>query len=249
MVKLRNMMKGLQLALVLIGLAGTVQSQGRFQKDTVQTAKGPLVMTFIGHASLLFEWNGQVLYIDPSSREANFYQLPKATMIFVTHHHGDHCDPAALKAITTDKTKTFMTPLAHEKWNQGMIVRPDQTLHINGITIETLPAYNLEHKRDNGQPYHVKGECVSYVLNLGGTRIFIGGDTENTPEMKALRDIDIAFLPMNLPYTMTPEMVADAARAFKPRILYPYHYGKSDLNRLLELLSDEKEVEVRIRRF
>lgn len=241
-------MKGLSILGLAILLANSGFSQASFSKDTLQTNDGPLIITFVGHASLIFEWKNEVIHIDPSSREANYYQLPKATKVFVTHHHGDHCDPASLKAITVDKTKTFISSIAHEKWNQGMVLRPDQTVTIDEITIETLPAYNLVHKRDNGQPYHVKGECNSYVLNFGGLRIFIGGDTENTPEMKALRDIDIAFLPMNLPYTMTPEMVADAAKTFKPKLLYVYHYGKSDLDAIRRLMADEKEVDLQIRR-
>ena len=123
----------------------------------------------------------------------------------------------------------------------------EQLINIDGIGIETFPAYNLVHMNDEGQPYHVYGQCNSYLLTIGGMRIFIGGDTENTPEMKALTNIDIAFLPMNLPYTMTPEMLADAARAFKPRILYPYHYGETDPTRLRDLLKDTPEIEVRIR--
>ena len=232
--------------LLIITVAG--RAQGSFEKDTVQTKDGPLIITFVGHASLIFEWRNEVIHIDPSSREANYYQLPKATKIFVTHHHGDHCDPASLKAITEDNTKTFISSIAHEKWNQGMVLRPGQEVSVDGITIETLPAYNLVHMRDNGQPYHVKGECNSYLLNFGGLRVFIGGDTENTPEMKAMKDIDIAFLPMNLPYTMTPEMVADAAKAFKPKMLYVYHYGNSDLEAIRTLMADEQAVDLRIRR-
>ena len=242
------MIKGIIVTLSLMMFQLVIIGQPIFPKDTIATSTGPLIITFIGHASLIFEWNGEVIHIDPSSREANYYKLPKATMIFVTHHHGDHCDPASLKAISVDKTKAFMTSLAHEKWHQGMVLRPGQSITVNGIEIETLPAYNLVHMRDDGSPYHVKGECNSYVINLGGVRIFIAGDTENTPEMKALRNIDIAFLPMNLPYTMTAEMVADAAKGFKPKILYPYHYGKSDLGRLKELMADEEAVEMRIRR-
>jgi len=242
------MMKGLKLLGLILLTVCTARAQAVFPKDTIETTDGPLIITFIGHASLIFEWNGEVIHIDPSSREANYYKLPKATMIFVTHHHGDHCDPSSLKAISQDKTKTFMSAIAHEKWNQGMILRPGQNVTVKDIAIETLPAYNLKHMRDDGSPYHVFGECNSYVITLGDKRIFIGGDTENTPEMKALRNIDIAFLPMNLPYTMTPEMVADAAKGFKPKILYLYHYGKSDINRLKELMADEKEVDLRIRR-
>jgi L-ascorbate metabolism protein UlaG (beta-lactamase superfamily) len=117
-----------------------------------------------------------------------------------------------------------------------------------GVKIEAVPAYNLVHKRENGQPFHPKGQGNGYVLTFGNTRLYIAGDTENTPEMKALKHIDIAFLPMNLPYTMTPEMVADGAKAFRPRILYPYHRGETDPAALSALLKDEKDIEVRVRR-
>ena len=242
------MMKGIKLMVFILLTGFVARAQAIFPKDTIETDDGPLIITFIGHASLIFEWKNETIHIDPSSREANYYKLPKATMIFITHHHGDHCDPASLKAISQEKTKTFMSSRAHEKWNQGMVLRPEQSVTVKGIAIETLPAYNIEHKRDDGTPYHVFGEGNSYVITLGETRIFIGGDTENTPEMKALQNIDIAFLPMNLPYTMTPEMVADAARGFKPKILYVYHYGKSDLDAIRKLMADETEVDLRIKR-
>jgi L-ascorbate metabolism protein UlaG (beta-lactamase superfamily) len=116
-----------------------------------------------------------------------------------------------------------------------------------GFRIEAVPAYNVVHMRAPGQPYHAKGVGNGYIVTFGDTRVYIAGDTENTPEMKALKDIDVAFLPMNLPYTMTPEMVADAARAFRPRILYPYHYGDTDPQELVRLLAGEKDIEVRVR--
>ena len=241
-------MRSLQLVCLILFFGVSSFAQPVFQKDTIKTSKGPLVITFVGHASLVFEWNGEVIHLDPSSREADYSKLPKATKIFVTHQHSDHCDPASLKAITTDKTKTFMSAMAHEKWGQGMVLHNDHQLDIDGLKIEVLPAYNLVHVRDNGKPFHPKGEGNSYILTLGDKRIYIGGDTENTPEMKAMKNIDIAFLPMNLPYTMTPEMVADAAKAFNPKVLYPYHYGQTDLNHFLDLMKDEKKVEVRIRR-
>lgn len=242
-------MKRLNTILILLGFVASASAQGKFQSDIIKTDDGDLEMIFLGHGSLLFKWQDEVIYIDPSSREADFYKLPKATKVFVTHHHGDHCDPAALKAVTQESTKSFMSGLAHEKWSQGMVLYPDQTVSIDEIGIEVLPAYNLVHKRDDGSPFHVKGECNSYLLTFGGTRIFIGGDTENTPEMKSLKNVDVAFLPMNLPYTMTPEMVADAAKGFKPAVLYPYHYGKTDLSKLEELMADTPDVELRIRRF
>ena len=116
-----------------------------------------------------------------------------------------------------------------------------------GIDIEAVPAYNIVNMRDNGEPYHAKGDGNGYVLTFGGVRVYVAGDTENTPEMKALRDIDIAFLPMNLPYTMTPAMVADAAMAFQPTVLYPYHYGETDTAELVALMEGVEGVEVRIR--
>jgi L-ascorbate metabolism protein UlaG (beta-lactamase superfamily) len=117
---------------------------------------------------------------------------------------------------------------------------------INNIIIEAVPAYNLVGESSPGNPFHPKGAGVGYVLTIGGKKIYVAGDTENTPEMKALRNIDVAFLPMNLPYTMTPAMVADAALAFRPKILYPYHFGETDTNELIKLLKDSG-IEVRIR--
>jgi len=119
---------------------------------------------------------------------------------------------------------------------------------IMGITVEAVPAYNLVHKRDDGGVFHPKGEGNGYVLTFGDKRIYVAGDTENTPEMKALKQIDCAFLPMNLPYTMTPEMVADAAKTFRPKILYPYHYGDTPPAKLQILLNDSPDIEVRIRK-
>jgi len=116
-----------------------------------------------------------------------------------------------------------------------------------GIAVEAVPAYNLRHERSPGRPYHPKGDGNGYVVTLGGLRIYVAGDTEDTPEMRALKNIDVAFLPMNLPYTMTPEMVADAARAFAPKVLYPYHFGDTDPKRLTALLAGVKGIEVRIR--
>ena len=119
---------------------------------------------------------------------------------------------------------------------------------VQGFRIEAVPAYNIVHEQSAGNPFHPKGRGNGYVITFSDKRVYIAGDTENTPEMKRLRDIDVAFLPMNLPYTMTPEMVADAAKAFKPKILYPYHYGQTDPNKLVDLLKNSKDIEVRIRK-
>lgn len=119
---------------------------------------------------------------------------------------------------------------------------------VEGLKIEAVPAYNLIHMRSPGVPFHPKGIGNGYIISFGDKRVYIAGDTENTPEMKALRDIDIAFLPMNLPYTMTPEMVADAAKAFHPKALYPYHYGDTDTAKIVALLKDTPDIQVRIRK-
>ncbi len=116
-----------------------------------------------------------------------------------------------------------------------------------GIEVEAVPAYNLVHKRPDGSPFHPKGQGNGYVVTIGGKRIYIAGDTEPIPEMAALKDIDIAFLPMNLPYTMSPEMAAAAARTIRPKVLYPYHFGNTDTGRLVKLLTEEPGIEVRVR--
>ena len=136
---------------------------------------------------------------------------------------------------------------AGEKIKNCIVMKNGETKTVEGFKIEAVPAYNIKHKRKSGEPFHIKGEGNGYILTLGNKRVYIAGDTENTPEMKALKNIDVAFLPMNIPYTMTPEMVADAARAFRPAILYPYHFRGTDTNKLVEILKNEKDIDVRIR--
>jgi len=123
----------------------------------------------------------------------------------------------------------------------------DSLKTVMGLKIEAVPAYNIVHMRRENMPYHPKGDGNGYIITFGNKRVYVAGDTENIPEMKALKDIDIAFLPMNLPYTMSPEMVADAAKAFKPKILYPYHYGRTDTSKIVKLMKGVKGIEVRIR--
>jgi L-ascorbate metabolism protein UlaG (beta-lactamase superfamily) len=140
-----------------------------------------------------------------------------------------------------------LTEACSKQVKNGIIMKNGDVQTVNGLKIEAIPAYNLVHKRDNGQPFHPKGVGNGYIITFGNKRVYVAGDTENIPEMKLLQEIDCAFLPMNLPYTMTPEMVANAAEAFRPKILYPYHFGGTDTSQLLRLLQDQKDVEVRIR--
>lgn len=219
-----------------------------FERDTLPTAQGDLVITFIGHGTLMFEWGGKVIHIDPVGSLADYGTLPKADLIIVTHEHGDHLDLKAVGLLSREGTRFIGSAAAAEKTAGGTAMKNGQTIDMLGLKVEAVPAYNIVHMRSPGNPYHPKGRGNGYILSIADKRIYVAGDTENTPEMKALGAIDVAFLPMNLPYTMTPEMVADAARAFKPKILYPYHYGDADPARLTSLLQDEAGIEVRVRR-
>jgi L-ascorbate metabolism protein UlaG (beta-lactamase superfamily) len=215
-----------------------------------ETSKGDLAIHFIGHGTLMFEFNGMMIHIDPTMREADYAAMPDADLILITHHHGDHLDLTAIRHIRDKGCPVVMTPTCVgqlEGFDNAVIMENGDVRTLLGIQIEAVPAYNIEHKRSNGEPFHPKGIGNAYVLTMGGKRILIGGDTENVPEIKALRNIDIAFLPMNLPYTMTPEMVADAARSIRPKVLYPYHYGNTDPEKLVELLKEDEDIEVRIR--
>jgi L-ascorbate metabolism protein UlaG (beta-lactamase superfamily) len=240
-------MKLLFTAILFASLVIPAVAQERFEKDVIKTSAGDLMITFIGHGSLMLELNGRIIHVDPFSKVADYAKLPQADVIFITHEHQDHLDPAALRIIRRKNTVVVLTEKCAEKVSGGTIMRNGDVQSVMGIRTEAIPAYNIAGKRENGRSFHPKGEGNGYVLSFGDKRVYIAGDTENTPEMKALKNIDIAFLPMNLPYTMTPEMVADAAKAFKPRVLYPYHYGETDTARIVELLKESPEVEVRIR--
>ncbi len=218
-----------------------------FEQDIIQTSAGDLKMIFIQHGTLMFEFKGMVIHIDPVGSYADYSTLPKADLVLITHHHGDHLDAEALNRICTEETDVILTKICREQFGKGTVMENGDETIIKGIPIRAVPAYNIKHLRSGGIPYHIKGEGNGYILDLGDRRVYIAGDTENIPEMKSLENIDIAFLPMNLPYTMTPEMVADAAKVFMPEILYPYHYGNTDPQKLVELLKDVKEIEVRIR--
>jgi L-ascorbate metabolism protein UlaG (beta-lactamase superfamily) len=234
------------LILIITAMTTSGFSQESPAFDKLSTSAGIVEMHFIGHGSLMFKINGFVIYFDPVRSSGNYDFLPKADLILVTHEHGDHLDTSLIDSLKKKGTLVFCNrnSLSRIPWAMAMTAGDRQ--EINDIVIEAIPAYNIVNERAPGQPFHPKGTGLGYVLTIGGKRFYIAGDTENTPEMKALKNIDVAFLPMNLPYTMTPEMVADAAVAFKPKILYPYHYGDTDTGKISELLKNTK-IEVRIR--
>ncbi len=219
-----------------------------FETDTFETSAGELQITFIGHGTLMLAFDGKIIHVDPVGREADYSQLPKADLILITHEHQDHLDPAVLETLRTEQTEVVTTEICADRIEGGTVMKNGDVKTIGGLEIEAVPAYNIVHVRSEGNPFHPKGDGNGYIVNFGGKRVYLASDTENIPEMKEIKAIDIAFLPMNLPYTMTPEMVADGAKSLMPKILYPYHYGETDTARLVDLLKGVEEIEVRIRK-
>jgi L-ascorbate metabolism protein UlaG (beta-lactamase superfamily) len=230
-----------------VSLLAHAQAVEKFEVDQIDTSAGELKITFIGHGSILFTFGGRAIHVDPDSRLADYSTLPKADLVLVTHEHKDHCDPKALEAIATEKTTVVTNEACTVETKNRMVMHNGETKTVEGLQIRAVPAYNLVHMRSEGVPFHPKGIGNGYVVTFGDKKVYVAGDTENIPEMKALEGIDVAFLPMNLPYTMTPEMVAAAAGSFNPRILYPYHFGDTDPSIVVNLLK-ATSIEVRIRK-
>lgn len=224
-----------------VSVALPASAQTPLQEDTVTTSGGNLTITCIGHGTLMFTFGGKTIHVDPMSRYADYATLPKADVILITHEHGDHLDAKAIQLISTDKTALVVNPGSSSALPAATVMKNGETRTFAGFQVEAVPAYNP------AKAFHPKGNGNGYVVTFADKRVYVAGDTENIPEMSDLKQIDVAFLPMNLPYTMTPEQVADAARAFRPKVLYPYHFGNTDTAALVTLLKDEKGIEVRIR--
>lgn len=243
-------LRGLLLALVstlLIGAAAALAAEMP-ERDRLAGPSGEVEITFLGHGSLILSSGGTVVHVDPYSKVADYAALPKADVVLITHEHQDHLDAAALQAIRTEKTRVVASAAVAAQVAGATALENGARLTLGTIGVEAVPAYNIKHERSPGVPFHPKGRGNGYVVTMAGLRVYVAGDTENVPEMKSLAGVDVAFLPMNLPYTMTPEMAADAARMVNPKILYPYHFGETDTARLVELLKDRPGIEVRIRR-
>jgi L-ascorbate metabolism protein UlaG (beta-lactamase superfamily) len=197
----------------------------------------------VGHGSLYFEYQNLVIHVDPYSAQANYSTLPDADIILITHEHQDHYDLTAINAIKKESTIMVFTQAVKALGtytDSSIVMKNGDSIVVKGIPVKAVPAYNVINTS-----YHPKGKGNGYILTFGEKRIYIAGDTESIPEMDSLGTIDIAFLPMNLPYTMTPEKAAEAAKKVKPDILYIYHFGTSDTAKLRTLLSDQK-MEIRM---
>ncbi|TRZ86673.1 MBL fold metallo-hydrolase [bacterium] len=238
----------LVLVLLTVGftMVGTVLQ--KLEEDVVSTSKGDLRISFVGHASLFFKFDGKVIHVDPVSGEGDYRSFPKADLILITHEHFDHLDAEAVRLIRKPGTQVVISQACADKIKDAVVMKNGDQKTIQGFDVEAVPAYNIVYKRSDGNPFHPKGQGNGYVITFGDKRVYVAGDTEPIPEMKSLEAVDIVFLPMNLPYTMSPEMAAEAARVIRPKILYPYHYGETDTSKLMELLKSSPGIEVRIRR-
>lgn len=214
------------------------------EPDTLATSSGDVTIQPLNHATLILSQGSHVLYIDPA--KVDFSGRPPATAIFITHEHSDHFDPdnlariAGKARIVAPQSVADKVPAALQ--GQVMVMKNGDSATVDGIPVDAVPAYNTS---PDAQQYHPKGRDNGYVLSFGDKKIYIAGDTENTPEMAALTGIDVAFLPMNQPYTMTPEQAADAVKAFKPEVIYPYHYRGTDPQKFADLVGSAAEVRLR----
>ncbi|MGB8635504.1 MAG: MBL fold metallo-hydrolase [Rhodanobacteraceae bacterium] len=245
-------MKRLRTILVALLLLGSTASANADNagETILQTSAGPIQLHIIHHASFVLQWNKVTIYVDPTGDAAQYQGLGAPDLILITHAHGDHLDPKILAAIDTSKATVVMPQSVADKIGkrfgaaQSIMANGDNT-SIDGVSIHAMPMYNLPESPDS---YHPKGWGNGYVLSLGGKRVYISGDTGGIPEMRALTDIDAAFVCMNLPWTMDVEHAANAVLAFKPRIVYPYHYRGQDTTKFKHLVNAAgPAIEVRLR--
>jgi L-ascorbate metabolism protein UlaG (beta-lactamase superfamily) len=213
--------------------------------DTLAATGGPITITPLNHATLALAYGASVILVDPTP-QAHYDALPKPTLILVTDIHSDHMDPKTIAAVKTATSPVVAPAAVAESVPGATVLANGETKTVAGVSLEAVPMYNLVRGPAAGQLYHTKGRGNGYIVTLGGKRIYIAGDTECTPEMKALKNIDVAFVPMNLPYTMPPTEAAACVKAFAPKIVYPYHYRGSNLQEFQDGLKGTG-IDVRVR--
>ena len=219
-------------------------AQAAAEPQVFSTSAGPVKITPIYHASTLIEAGGKTIYLDPA-KPAKLSGLPKADLVLITDIHGDHLDPDLIKEISKADTEILAAPAVVVTVTSAKPIANGETKSWRGWTIEAIPAYNLKRGPEPGKLFHDKGRGNGYVLTYGGKRFYFSGDTEGVPEMRALKNIDVAFVCMNLPYTMTPEEAADGVLAFHPKVVIPYHFRDSDVSVFQKKL-EGSGIEVRI---
>jgi L-ascorbate metabolism protein UlaG (beta-lactamase superfamily) len=229
--------------------AAAMLAQPQRPVEEFRTSDGVVKITPVRHASMLIEAGGKAIHVDPWS-QGNYDGLPKADLILITDIHPDHLDAKEIAKLKKDDT-AIIAPAAVAETVKTVVKEVKVIANGESTTwdkwrIEAVPMYNLKRGPSAGQLFHEKGRGNGYVLTYGGMRFYIAGDTEGTPEMRALKNIDVAFVPMNLPYTMPPEEAADAVRAFHPKIVYPYHYRGSDTSAFQKALAGTG-IDVRLR--
>lgn len=236
-------MKAIALMIMAAAFFGAGQALG-FEMDRFEADGGKISIYFIRHGTLMILYNKLVIHVDPVGQYADYGKLYKADVVLITHEHSDHLDPKAVALVEKKGTRIIINQAGRDQLGKGEVLRNGDSATVKGVKISAVPAYNTTEGRDR---FHPKGRDNGYVLDIGGKRIYIAGDTEDIPEMADLKNIDIAFLPVNQPYTMTPQQAAHAARVIRPKVLYPYHYGETDVSVLPEMLKDLSGTEVRIR--
>jgi L-ascorbate metabolism protein UlaG (beta-lactamase superfamily) len=225
---------------------GATPPAGARMTDRFPTSQGELVVTPIVHGTVLLEHGGKQIYIDPWS-QGKYDGLPKADIIFVTDIHQDHLDTAAIDKVKKDGTVIVGPPAVAEKLPGIVVLKNGESKDLGGLTALAVPMYNKKRGPSEGKLFHDKGRGNGYVLTFGDRKVYLSGDTECVDEMKALKDIDVAFVCMNLPYTMPPAEAAECIKAFRPKVVFPYHYRESNLDELTKALEGEKGIEVRKR--
>ena len=231
--------------------AGKPVCTDTYEVDVFQTQNGKILIFYaLIHASIRIQYDGKEVEIDPVTKLGNkaidYSSMPKADYLLVTHEHFDHFNQEAIKLLTGDKTRFITNKRCAEIYGSGEVMKNGDKIQIDdNFMIEAVPAYNITEGRTQ---FHPKGRDNGFILTVDGLRIYIAGDTENIPEMADIKDIDVAFLPCNQPYTMTTEQLVKAAKMIKPKVLFPYHYGQTDVSDIPAQLKAEG-IEVRIRHY
>ena len=239
------------LATIVLATACGQQNHNGFETDSFTTKNGKTVKLYaLTHASIRIEYDGKEIQIDPvtkvGNKTINYAAMPNADYIFVTHEHFDHLDTAAIQQLTSSKTQLITNQTCADMLGYGTVMANGDRLQLaDDITVEAVPAYNTT---EGHQQFHPKGRDNGFILTLDGLRIYIAGDTEDIPEMAEIKDIDIAFLPCNQPYTMTVEQLVKAAKTIRPKVLFPYHYSQTDVSGIPSQLEADG-IEVRIRHY